>query len=114
MILVDENVHSYIISALKDAGIHVATVSELASGIKDDQVIQMALKYDWMLLTQDKDFGEWVFSHHIEGLTVLFLRFSFHEYRDIAHSLVLLLQNPTLERPFFATITTKKIRIRKL
>lgn len=114
MILADENIHSFIIGTLRDAGFEVISVKETASGIKDDEVIQMALKNKWLLLTQDKDFGEWVFAHHVEGLTVLFLRYSFGEFREIAKSLVQLLKAQQPERPFFATITTKKVRVRKL
>lgn len=114
MILADENIHKYIITTLRDAGFDVVSVKEVARGIDDENVIQMALKNNWLLLTQDKDFGEWVFAHHIEGLTVLFLRYSFGQYQDMAQTLVRLLKNPQIERPFFATITTNKIRIRKL
>ena len=114
MILADENIHGYIITALRDAGIDVLCVRELARGIQDAEVIQMAVENNWLLLTQDKDFGEWVFAHHIEGLTVLFLRFSFAEYKEIAQTVVQLITTMQIERPFFATITTKKIRIRRL
>lgn len=114
MILADENIHSFIITTLRDAGFEVVSVREVASGIEDEKVIQMALENNWLLLTQDKDFGEWVFAHHTEGLTVLFLRYSFGEFQSIAQTLVRLLNSPQMERPFFATITTNKIRMRKL
>ncbi len=114
MILADENIHGFIITSLREAGFEVVSVREFARGINDEKVIQIALQNNWLLLTQDKDFGEWVFAHHIEGLTVLFLRYSFDEFRDIAQTLVHLLIAQQMDRPFFATITTKKIRIRKL
>ncbi len=114
MILADENIHSYIITTLRDTGFEVVSVREVAQGVMDEEVIRIALKNNWLLLTQDKDFGEWVFAHHIEGLTVLFLRYAFGEFREISQTLVHLLKTQQTERPFFATITTKKIRIRKL
>ena len=114
MILADENIHSFIIKTLREAGFEVIFVGEFARGIKDEKVIQMALQYNYILLTEDKDFGEWVFAHHVKDLSVLFLRYSFHEFREIAQTLVHLLKIQTLDRPFFTTITTKKIRIRKL
>jgi len=114
MILADENVHGFIIQTLRDAGFDVIYVGDNAKGIKDEKVIQLALQHDYILLTEDKDFGEWVFAHHIEGLSVLFLRYSFHEFQEIAGTAVNLLSAHAPERPFFATITTKKIRIRKL
>jgi len=114
MILADENIHSFIIKTLRDAGFEVISVREFASGSGDEVVIQMALKYNYILLTEDKDFGEWVFAHHVKDLSVLFLRYSFPEYREIAQTILGLLKAQTLERPFFTTVTTKKIRIRKL
>lgn len=114
MILADENVHGFIIKTLREAGFEVISVGETASGIKDENVIQLALQYDYLLLTEDKDFGEWVFAHHVKDLSVLFLRYSFNEFQEIAHTVVNLLKTQTLERPFFATITPQKIRVRKL
>lgn len=114
MILADENLHGFIIAALRGVGMSVTSVRESASGISDEEVIDLAVKNDWILVTQDKDFGEWVFSHHKEGLTVLFLRFTFGEHRDVANSVIQFLNNPPSERPYFATITTKKVRVRRL
>ncbi|GAA0534615.1 DUF5615 family PIN-like protein [Chitinophaga japonensis] len=87
MILADENIHSFTIKTLREAGFEVISVDESAKSIKDDQVIQLALQYNYLLLTEDKDFGEWVFAHHVKDLSVLFLRYSFHEFREIAKQL---------------------------
>ena len=114
MILADENIHGFIIKTLREVGIEVISIAQTAKGIKDESVIQEALRNNYLLLTEDKDFGEWVFAHHVKDLSVLFLRYTFHEYQEIARTLVHLLKTQTLERPFFATVTTKKIRIRKL
>ncbi|MBS1584496.1 MAG: DUF5615 family PIN-like protein [Bacteroidetes bacterium] len=114
MILADENIHSFIIATLRDAGLEVISVRELSSGIKDEKVIEMAVNKNCTLLTEDKDFGEWVFAHHINTLSVIFLRYSFSEFGEIAQAVLQLLKTQKLERPFFATITTKKIRVRKL
>ena len=114
MILADENIPFEITRALRGQGFEVTSIYETARGISDEQVIEIALKYDYLLLTEDKDFGEWVFAHHAKGLSVLFLRYSFDELQDITLALIYLLKTQTLQRPFFATITTKKIRVRQL
>jgi predicted nuclease of predicted toxin-antitoxin system len=114
MILADENVHGYIIETLRKEGFEVVSVAETTSGIKDDKVIELALQLGYLLLTEDKDFGDWVFAHHIKNLSVLFLRYSFHDYEEITRALLYLLKSRELQRPFFATITTKKIRVRQL
>jgi hypothetical protein len=74
----------------------VTSIYESARGIKDEQIIEMALKYDFLLLTEDKDSGEWVFAHHAKGLSVLFLRYSFDELEEIIHALIYLLKTQTL------------------
>jgi predicted nuclease of predicted toxin-antitoxin system len=114
MILADENIPFEITKSLRKEGFEVTSIYESARGIKDEQIIEMAIKFDLLLLTEDKDFGEWVFAHHAKGLSVLFLRYSFDELEEIIHALIYLLKTQVLQRPFFATITTKKIRIRQL
>lgn len=114
MILADENVHSYIIKTLRDAGITVFSIAEIARGIKDEQVIEWAIKNDCLLLTEDKDFGEWVFAHHVAGLSILFLRYHFTEFQVMAHTIKNFLKISTLQHPVYVTITPKKIRIRQL
>jgi predicted nuclease of predicted toxin-antitoxin system len=64
MILADENIHGFIIKTLRTAGFEVASVREHASGIRDEKVIELAIENNYLLLTEDKDFGEWVFAHH--------------------------------------------------
>ena len=114
MILADENIHYFIIKTLRESGFTVVSVSELSKGIKDEQVIQWAIRNNYLLLTEDKDFGEWVFAHHIKNLSVIFLRYSFEEFERIAHTVVHVLKTKNLIHPVFVTITTRKIRVRKL
>ena len=114
MILADENIHSFIIKTLRQAGFTIISVTELSKGIKDEQVIQWALEKNYTILTEDKDFGEWVFAHHIKNLSVLFLRYSFQDYEIIANALTRFLQTEELAHPVFITMTTKKIRVRQL
>ena len=54
MILADENIHSFIIKILREAGFEVISVQETAKGIKDENVIQLALQHGYLLLTEDK------------------------------------------------------------
>lgn len=114
MILADENIHYFIIKALRNAGFTVDSISENSKGIKDEEVIKRAIQKKYWLLTEDKDFGEWVFSHHVNNLSVIFLRYPFYEYQQIAFTLVHLLKTKEIKKPAFVTLTTKKIRIRQL
>lgn len=49
MILADENIHSYIIKTLREAGFTIISISESSKSIKDEQVIQLALQHDYLL-----------------------------------------------------------------
>ncbi len=79
MILADENIHYHIIKALREASFSVISISENSKGIKDEEVIKKAIQNNYLLLTEDKDFGEWVFAHHVNNLSVIFLRYPFQE-----------------------------------
>ena len=114
MILADENIHSFIIKSLREAGFTVNSINENSKGIKDEEVIKRAIQNNDWLLTEDKDFGEWVFSHHVKNLSVIFLRYRFYEYEQIAFNLVDLLKKKEIKKPAFITLTIKKIRIRQL
>ena len=114
MILADENIHSFITKTLRESGIEVVSVGEDAQGIKDQQVIAWAQEKNYTILTEDKDFGEWVFAHHIKDISVLFLRYSFQDFQLIAFSVRDFLLNTPLRHPVYVTLTTKKIRIRQL
>lgn len=114
MILADENIHSFIIKTLREAGHGTISIDETAKGMKDWKIIEWAVEQGHIILTEDKDFGEWVFAHHIKNVSVIFLRYSFQDYQIIAGSLTDFLAITKLHHPVFVTLTTKKIRIRQL
>ena len=68
-----------------------------------------------LLLTEDKDFGEWVFAYHIENLSVILLRYKADEFKDIVNSLAQILQkyDESLYGKF-VVIKKNKYRIREL
>ena len=59
--IADENVDAPIVKRLRGDGHDVVSVAELAPGIDDDQVLQLANDQQRILLTSDHDFGELVF-----------------------------------------------------
>jgi len=68
-----------------------------------------------MLLTEDSDFGEWIFAHGQKGVSVLYLRYAHHELREIVRALRMVLNNYekcAVKR--FTVITPKKIRMRDI
>jgi len=113
MILADENIDFKIIKALRNSGIETDSVSENYSGIKDEEVIELAKSLKKIILTEDKDFGEWVFAHKVENLGVIFLRYNYSE-TDLIIDILLKLLTDKQKELFgkYTTITIHKIRIR--
>ena len=73
-LLADENIAASLVRALREDGIDVSYVAELASGITDDEVLDLAKSEARLLLTEDKDFGELVFRMKRRPPGVLLLR----------------------------------------
>ena len=115
MILADENIDSDIVSAIRNENFEVLYVKDKHLGIPDEQVIELSKNPPKIILTEDKDFGEWVFSHQEKNISVIFLRYTFPEKESII-TLLLSLLHEKGEELFgkFTTITTGKIRIRYL
>jgi predicted nuclease of predicted toxin-antitoxin system len=62
--LADECVDGKLVAELRTAGENVLYVAEIASGITDGGVIDLARRDRRVLLTEDKDFGDLVFRQH--------------------------------------------------
>ena len=62
--LADENIDRQIVDRLRLDGHDVMSVIEMEPGISDDKVLELANAKKAILLTADKDFGEFVFRQH--------------------------------------------------
>ncbi len=56
--LVDECTGPGVAAWLRDEGHEVFSVYEQARSISDDAIIEKAYREQWILITNDKDFGE--------------------------------------------------------
>jgi predicted nuclease of predicted toxin-antitoxin system len=56
--LVDECTGSGVARWLREQNYEVFSVFEESRGIDDDTIIEKAFKENWILITNDKDFGE--------------------------------------------------------
>ncbi len=59
--LVDECTGPAVAAWLQDQGHDVFSIFEKARGINDDVIIQKAVGENWILITNDKDFGDKVY-----------------------------------------------------
>ncbi len=116
MIVADENLHGKIIKALVDSGREVFPIGKFLAGISDKEVIQKAKELSAVIITEDKDFGELVFSYNITYVSIIFLRYTKSELDVIIQNLssVLSLHDFSLPPSKFVTITPRKVRIRTL
>ena len=72
--LVDECTGPQVTEWLRSQGHEVFSVFEEARGAEDDEVIGKAYAEGWILITNDKDFGEKVFRERRPHRGVVFLR----------------------------------------
>ncbi|MDR6807712.1 putative nuclease of putative toxin-antitoxin system [Dyadobacter sp. BE34] len=111
MILADENIDHSLIKAIRSVGFEVHSIYESNRGLSDEAIIEFSRNPPRIILTEDKDFGEWVFAHNISGISVIFLRYAFPETEAISEILIRLLNERSKELfGHFTTITTQKIR----
>lgn len=115
MILADENIDHRVIVALRKGGIQVLSVRESYQGISDAEVIELSKNPYRLILTEDKDFGEWVYAHNERTISVILLRYHISETQQIIDLLLSLILDKG-ERLFgkFTIIGTQKIRIRTI
>ena len=73
-LVVDESVEREIVDRLRADGHDVHSIAELASGIADDDVLDLANAEAAILLTGDKDFGELVYRLRRASHGVILLR----------------------------------------
>jgi len=118
VILADEGLNGNIVRELRKNSFEVDWILELSPGIPDEAVIEYAKHNQKILITEDKDFGEWVFAHKLDGLTIIFLRYEKEDYKQITvflNKLILELIRENVEKTHqFITINKNKVRRRKL
>lgn len=115
MIIADENVERYWINLLRRMQYEVVSIAETSPGISDTEVVIIAKKHKGILITEDKDFGELVFAHGIDNLSIIFLRYDQPEYSQVENALVDVVNTyVNSETAHFITISKTKIRARKI
>jgi predicted nuclease of predicted toxin-antitoxin system len=114
-ILADEDVDFRIVTALKNSGYEVISVLREHQGTSDKEVIRLAKRFNALLLTEDSDFGHWVFARKERGISVLFLRYNSNDHIQITDSLIKVLKDyGTSLYGKFVVMTVKKVRIREI
>jgi predicted nuclease of predicted toxin-antitoxin system len=109
--LVDECTGSKVARWLSDRGYEVFSVYDEARGISDDEVLQKALNENWILITNDKDFGDKIFREGNLHRGIIFLRLENERATNKINKLQLLLENYVDRLPEqFVVVTENKVR----
>lgn len=73
--LADESCDFSIVRALRAAGHDVLAVAEISPRADDPNVMELAVRDERILLTEDKDFGQLVYANAQPSGGVIFIRF---------------------------------------
>jgi len=73
--LADESCDFAVVRSLRSAGYDVIAVSESCPSAPDVKVLRTAVEGNRILITEDSDFGEWIFAHREKMSGVIFVRF---------------------------------------
>ena len=113
-LLLDENIFRLHAIFLRDEGFDVKSVVEEGwQGRKDIELIPIAFSENRVILTQDNDFGQIVFTQKVDFVGIVFLRPGHYPPEFHIETLQAILENdPDLEPPFMLTAENKKASIR--
>lgn len=88
LFLADESCDFSVVRALRAAGHDVVSILETARGSTDEEVLARGLREGRIVITEDGDFGNLVFSRGKTHVGVLFLRFPASERAVLASAVV--------------------------
>jgi predicted nuclease of predicted toxin-antitoxin system len=111
----DESCDFAIVRALRKAGFDVMAFAEAKPGAPDIELLKTAARQRAILLTEDKDFGEWVFAHGQSAEGVVLIRFPARMRKDMIEAVVEVATEHGAElRGAFAVLEPGKVRIRTI
>ncbi|WP_369076532.1 DUF5615 family PIN-like protein [Hymenobacter nivis] len=87
------------------------SVYESHCSLSDEAIIALSRNPPRLILTEDKDFGEWVFAHGVRDTSVISLWYHFKETAELLE--LLRTRLPDLSGAF-TTVGVRKARIRRL
>ena len=114
-ILANENVESVIVRGLRDAGHDVKYSAEIMPRAEDSEVLKMANAEDRIILTNDKDFGEFYFLQRSVKTGILLMRFEAQDstYKNGVVQKVIAQYGDKLQG-HFTVISENRLRLRGL
>jgi predicted nuclease of predicted toxin-antitoxin system len=113
--LADESCDFLVVRKLRSAQYDVLSVAESFPSVTDKQVLEHAIKEGRILLTEDKDFGEWVFAHGKKMEGVILIRFPGNARKLLGGEIILLIDDHGIElKKCFVVLEPGRARLRKI
>jgi predicted nuclease of predicted toxin-antitoxin system len=110
--LMDECTGPAVARWLREQGHEVFSVYEQARGLEDDTIIQKAFEENWILITNDKDFGEKVYRERRPHKGVVLLRLEDERASSKIGTIQRLLESYAEQlQDNFVAVTEKRVRI---
>ena len=115
MILVDENVPSSMIAALREAGFSIELMEHVDAGAVDELVLGYAVERGLIVLTQDTDFGDLVYKNGLPHAGVVLVRLRGMDLAEKSRRVVeVFLDGGAALVGAFTVISNSGIRIRRV
>lgn len=112
--LADESCDFALVRALRADGHEVIALAEVSPRLEDPSVLDLAIREECILLTEDKDFGQLVYADRRTTGGVLFLRFPARVRGDLVKTVVQLVRRRGEKlRGRFVVVQPGRIRIRR-
>lgn len=90
--LADESCDFSVVRALRAEGYDVLALTEITSRSVDSEVIAQAYSEKRILLTEDKDFGQLVFSSQVDSAGVILIRYPGNARKALPEAIVKLVR----------------------
>ncbi|MEL7072248.1 MAG: DUF5615 family PIN-like protein [Cyanobacteria bacterium J06581_3] len=112
--LVDECTGSAVARWLSSQGYEVYSVYDESRGISDDEILTKAYEEDWILITNDKDFGAIVYKEKRPHCGIIFLRLNSQRSKTKIDVISRLLTSYSSQLPnAFVVVTETLVRFTK-
>jgi predicted nuclease of predicted toxin-antitoxin system len=113
--LVDECTGPKVAAWLKTQGHEVYSVYDEARGMTDTEILDKANREDWILITNDKDFGEKVFRERVTHQGIIFLRLQDERAANKIDALRKVLDGYSAQlSKSFVVVTEKQVRFARI
>jgi predicted nuclease of predicted toxin-antitoxin system len=112
--LVDECAGPAVAAWLQAQEHEVFSVYDSARGMDDNDIVQKALEENWILITNDKDFGDQIYREHKSHHGVILLRLDDERAQNKINVLSQLLNSYADRLPDqFVVVTEERVRFAK-